>query len=150
MLMLSIFIIKLIQNPSLHHTVTWKNLNFGLTVWNSSTCSSVFLTLDCLVLQPHDIFLVLNLIWFNFANFYFEFNGFSTSNFNSCTASDRNQMIQISSQWHLGLIHTLFVKYFTAMGSSSFNPHAQFLVHSPQNCIKSPQKMSSYDISGAI
>ena len=30
------------------------------------------------------------------------------------------------------VIHTLFVGDFAAMGSSSFNPHAHFLVHSAE------------------
>ena len=30
------------------------------------------------------------------------------------------------------LIHTLFARDYAAMGSSSFNPHAQFLVHSAE------------------
>ena len=30
------------------------------------------------------------------------------------------------------VIHTIFVRDFAAMGSSSFNPHAQLLVHSAE------------------
>ena len=37
---------------------------------------------------------------------YFYFNGF-TSNFNSCTANDRNRRIQITSQWRLRKFPTL-------------------------------------------
>ena len=31
-----------------------------------------------------------------------------------------------------GVIYILFVRDFAAMGSSSFNPHAKFLVHSAE------------------
>ena len=30
------------------------------------------------------------------------------------------------------VIHTLFVREFAAMGSNSFNPHVEFLVHSAE------------------
>ena len=39
-----------------------------------------------------------------------------------------NQRIQVI----FSVIHALFARYFAAMGSSSFKPHAQFLVNSAE------------------
>ena len=63
----------------------------------------------------------------------FYFRSF-TSNSNSRTSNDRNRRIQISSQWRLRKSNSysisLFSRDFTAMSSSSFNPHAKFYAHS--------------------
>ena len=92
------------------------------SIWNWSIYSGTKNTNNYFVLVPHSL-------QYFFLVFYF--NGFS-SNSNSCTVNDKNRRIQISSQWRKcnTYLHTLFVRDFAAMDSSSFNPHAQFLVHS--------------------
>ena len=71
---------------------------------------------------------IISIVFILFQWFYFEFQQLYTVQ----PMTGIEGFKYLASDGYGSVIHFLFVRDFAAMGCSSFNPHAQFIVHSAE------------------